>query len=155
MPARENTRSIEIPESTDLRRRHHRDLVQRLLDRATCLPAPDLALLRAAYDDGRSAVEIAAMLGTEPRAIRRRLRRLAQRVLSEEFLFVLRHRDSWDSARRNIATACLLHGRSIRQTARELGLSLYTVRRHYLAILALFEAAAGRPARGPVLTRLG
>jgi DNA-directed RNA polymerase specialized sigma24 family protein len=135
------TRTFNPGESTDLRRRRRRDLVERLLERATCLPVRDLALLQAAYHDGRSAVELSMLTGTDVRSLRRQLRRLAERVLSQEFLFVLRHRDSWPPTRRRVATACILHGRPLRCASRELGISLHTVRQHYTAVVALFEAA--------------
>lgn len=132
------------PSTSDLRRNNRRDLVERLLDRATCLPPADLALLRAAYHDGRSASELAILLGADARGIRRRIRRLSDRVLSQQFLFVLRHRDSWPPTRRNVATAMILHGCSQRQATRELKLTLYTVRKNYLEVLALYETASSR-----------
>jgi DNA-directed RNA polymerase specialized sigma24 family protein len=128
--------------ATDLRRKRQREIVERMLERASCLPPPDLALLRAAYEDGRSAVELALLLGHDPRSLRRKLKRLSARVMSPEFLFVLRHRERWSPLRRKVATACILHGQSQRSAAQTLKLSLHTVRRNHLAVLAMYEAAS-------------
>jgi DNA-directed RNA polymerase specialized sigma24 family protein len=168
------TTRIAAAETTwggDLRRSQRREAVQVLLDRAQAaeLPSEQVALLRAAYADGRSAIEIAALVSAAsidpthaadaprdptiprvsatPRAIRRRLRRLSRRVMSPQFIFVLRHRDTWPPSRRRVATACVLHGLSLRQAAASLRLSLYTVRRHHDAIGALFESVTRTPIR--------
>jgi DNA-directed RNA polymerase specialized sigma24 family protein len=67
--------------------------------------------------------------------------------MSPQFIYVLRQRDEWTPTRRRVATACLLHGLSLRQAAAALHLSLYTVRRHQDAIIALFESATTRRSR--------
>lgn len=137
------SRPFDPAVEADLRRRRQRDMVEHLLDRAACLPPDDLALLRAVYADGRTAVELAALMRCDARALRRRIRRLVERLLSPRFLFVLRHRDGWSATRKRVATACVLHGRSLREAAAELRLSLHTVRRHLDAVNALFETIMG------------
>ena len=116
------------------------DSAEHILRRAEFLPAPDRALLTAALRDGRTAQELAILLGTNPRAIRRRLRRLSRHVLSDRFVFVMRHRDSWPATRRRIATACILERRPIRQTAVDFRTSLYNVRKQLDAVAALLDA---------------
>lgn len=146
--------------AVDLRRAHRRGHVETMITRAESAPIPpeELSLLRAAYVDGRTAIEIASIAlaasasapptrAPSSRAVRRRLRTIARRVTSPLFLFVLRHRDTWPPARRKVANACVLQGLSLRETARMLGLSLYNVRRHHGAILALFESIAHAPMR--------
>jgi DNA-binding NarL/FixJ family response regulator len=133
------TRVLQREREPDLRRKHAEELVERLLQRAVCLPAADLALLRAVYRDGHSTVELARVLGSEPRHLRRRLRQVAARVLSPEFIYVLRHRDSWPPERSRVATACILHGKTFRQAARELKRSVYTVRMQYREVMAAME----------------
>jgi DNA-binding CsgD family transcriptional regulator len=138
-------------DETDLRRHHRRDMVATLVDRAQAakLPPEDMALLRAAYGDGRTAVELAHLLAgasrtprgrDDARSIRRRIRRLAQRIMSPRFVFVMRHRDTWPATRRRVAELCILQGHSLRDASKELGITLHTVRRHHEAIQALFEA---------------
>jgi DNA-directed RNA polymerase specialized sigma24 family protein len=135
----------EPDQLTDRRFVHRRDLTESLARLAEDLPPADRALIRAVYADGKSAVEVGRLSGTDPRAVRRRIRRLARRVLSPEYLFVLRHRDRWPAARRKVAVACILHGRSMRDASRELRIPLYTVRRHCEAVLAAFETLAKDP----------
>jgi DNA-directed RNA polymerase specialized sigma24 family protein len=136
----------------DLRRRVTEEVVDRLLERATCLPLTDRALLRAVYRDRQSTVELARLLGSAPRQVRRRLRRLVARVLSPEFIFVLRHRESWPRLRAEVATACILEGKSLRQAARDLDRSLTSVRSAHREVLAGFEmsfSGTGVPPAAP------
>lgn len=135
------SRMLNPAEACDLRRRRRRDLVERLVDRAQWLPAEDRTLVESVYQDGRTVSDLASLLGANPRTLRRRLRRLTRRLLSPQFVFVVAHRDRWPSTRRRVAEACVLHGRSLRETARELRLSLHCVRRHHDAVTALFQDA--------------
>jgi DNA-binding Lrp family transcriptional regulator len=96
----------------------------------------------AALDQGLTARKIAALFGIDPRSVRRRLRRLTRRVLSDRFAFVMRHRETWPASRRRIATACILQGRPIRAAAVELKTSLYNVRKQLDAVSALLDAFA-------------
>jgi DNA-binding Lrp family transcriptional regulator len=117
-----------------------RDSAEHILRRAEFLPERDRTLLMAALSEGRTARELAALLGTTPRSVRRRLRRLSGHVLSDRFVFVMRHRDSWPASRRRIATACVLQRTSIRQAAVDLRTSHYNVRKQLDAVAALLEA---------------
>lgn len=128
--------------AADLRRRRRREIVEQILDRSAMLPPADRTLMRTIFEDGRSVAEIAALAGkADPRALRRRVRRLVRRVLSNRFLFVMRNRDRWGATRRNVATVCVIHGLSIREAAAELGISLHAVRRQREAVDALYDAA--------------
>jgi transposase len=120
--------------------------VDRLLMRADHLVQEERALIRALYMDGRSSREVAELIGADPRSVRRRARRIAMRVLSPEFTFVLRQREQWGPTRRRIATVVVLQGKSMRQAAAMLELSLHTVRHHFHAVAALFEAAQAKEA---------
>lgn len=135
--------------STDLRRRDTRHAAERILERAAAanLPSDDLAILRAVYRDGLAAADVARLQAdpdrrhdADPRPVRRRVRRLTQRILSPLFLFVLHHREHWPDARRRVAEALVLKGKSMRDTSEELGLTLYAIRRHHDVIHALFDA---------------
>lgn len=128
-------------EATDLRRRRRREIAQVLIERSEWLLPADRALVRTVYEEGMSAREAAALTGESVRAIRRRLRGLVRRMLSPRFEYVLRHRDGWPPTRRRVATACVLQGRTMRQAAEDLRLTLHPVRRHMAAIDVLVEEA--------------
>ena len=134
-------------EATDLRRRHRRDMVDRVLAAAAHLPDEDRLLVEAVYRDGRSVVDLATISGAEPRTLRRHIRRLIARVLSPRYAFVALHAPDWSPTRRRVASACVLAGRSLRAASADLSLSLHAVRRHHDAVNALYEATvfAGRP----------
>ncbi len=125
----------------DLRRKQRREWADLVVERAASLDPADAAVLRAVYGDGRPIKELAAMLGVPPRAMSRRIHRLVRRVMSPPFEFVVRFAHNWTSERRRVAFSIVVRGMPLRQTAAEVGLSLYEVRRHYAAVMALVEAA--------------
>lgn len=124
----------------DRRRRQGRDLAETLVARAEHLLPEDRALLNAIYRDGASAREIATLTGVSPKSVRLRIRKLAQRALDPRFAFVLVYQNNWAPTRRKVATEHVLHGLPLRETAKRLNLTLYTVRRHADAIRVMFEA---------------
>jgi DNA-directed RNA polymerase specialized sigma24 family protein len=128
--------------SIDLRRAQSRALAEQIVRRADFLPPHDRQLLLAVYSQGNTAVDLARLMRQDPRALRRRIRRLVRRVLSSRFCYVASHKDEWTTSRRRVAIACVLQGCSLRLASKELGLSLHAVRRHFDAVLALCEAAA-------------
>lgn len=117
-------------------RRDLNDLVAR---RAQLLDPPDRALLLAALDRGCSIHDLAAMIGESPRAVRRRVRNLTRRVLSQRFDFVARNHHSWPAVRQRIAVACILHGRPVKDAAAQTGTSYYNARKQLEAIQTLLE----------------
>lgn len=126
----------------DLRRRRRRDIVEQIVRRADWLPRDDRTILCAIYEDGRSVTEVAQLRGDDPRRLRRHVRRLVQRIMSPKYLFVAAHKGAWTPTRRRVAEACVLHGLSLRGAAERLQLTHHTVRHHYHAVNALFEAAS-------------
>jgi DNA-directed RNA polymerase specialized sigma24 family protein len=89
--------------------------------------------------------------------MRRRIRRLTQRLLSPKFEFVMRYLDPadqaersrlglpcWPPRRRQVALHAVVLGRSLRGTAAALGVTMHAVRREMQAINALFEARPDR-----------
>jgi DNA-directed RNA polymerase specialized sigma24 family protein len=143
--ARQPRRAEPATDFTDRRMTFRRELTDSIATLAEGLPPDDHALIRALYADGKSAVELARLAGKDPREVRRRARRLVKRILSPEYLFVLRTRHRWPAPRRSVAVACILHGRPQREVAAELRVPLYTVRRHCEAIHAALETL-GAPA---------
>lgn len=85
------------------RRRGGRASHALILKGAEFLPAPDRALLKAVFQDGRSAAELARLNPhIKPRALSYRVRLLARRTLSPEFAFVTAHRRRWGRTRRKV-----------------------------------------------------
>lgn len=124
----------------DLRRLRVREWAEELVARANHLPGPDRALIYAVYDTGLPISQIAAKNGHAARTLRRRVRALASRMASPEYRFVARQRRRWTQIRRAVGTTCFLNGKSQRDAAKELNISLYTVRKHHAAIVAQCEA---------------
>ena len=125
----------------DLRRRSVRDEAETLVDRAAWALPEDRRLIEAVYREGMPARAVAELRGEKAEQVRRRLRRVVRRLLSEEFVFVLRERDGWPQERRRVATACVLQGRSMRDAAKHLKVSFQEVRKQMQVVDALFEAA--------------
>lgn len=140
---------MDVTDAADLRRKRRRAVAEELVERAEHLLPPDRALIRAVYHDGQTAAEIARLQGVSPRRVRSRLRRLIARMASPDFLVVARDRHAWPPTRRRVATAVVLQGLSMRETAIRLRLSLHAVRRHMEQIRALVEASQTR-ARSPL-----
>lgn len=130
-------RLLDFDEAADLRRRRGGEVSDIVIRRAEWLRPDERALLHAIYGDGMTASRVAELSALDARVVRRRVRQLVYRCLSELFVFVLREREGWSTRRRQVATACVLHGRSMRDAARELGVSLHTVRREMEAVRAL------------------
>lgn len=127
-------------QASDLRRRRGRELVDTLVERSAYLPQDERELVLAVYRDNRKITEVAALLNLPPRRLRARVRRLIKRLLDPRFAFVARHREQWPRTRRRVATMRFLFGRTMRQTAADLGLTLHQIRQHEAAVHALHEA---------------
>ena len=136
-----------MDEVTDLRRRRTRELAEIVVDHASELMPDDRAVIQAIYRDGLTARDVAELRHEPARRVRGRVRRLVGRVLSDRFLFALRFRDQWPTRRRRVAKACVLEGRSMREGADHLRMSLHEVRREMVVINALYASASDRPGR--------
>jgi DNA-directed RNA polymerase specialized sigma24 family protein len=126
-----------------------RDHAEQLAALARHLPPADRDIVLAVYECGLSVAALARAAGRDPRVLRGRLRRLALRLASAPFRFVLAHQHEWPARRRRVAALIVLHGHSERATAARLGLSLHHVRREIDRVRALVEqdALAHRAAR--------
>ncbi|MEM0982368.1 MAG: hypothetical protein AAGI17_00295 [Planctomycetota bacterium] len=127
-------------EASDLRRRRDRELIETIVLRAVVLEPDDRELMLAIYRDNRRISEIAALLSVPPRRLRARVRRIIKRVLDPRFAFVARNREQWPTTRRRIATLRVLYGRTLRETAAQLELTIHQIRRAEDIIAALFAA---------------
>jgi DNA-directed RNA polymerase specialized sigma24 family protein len=63
-----------------------------------------------------------------------------------EYQYVASRLESLAATRRRVGEACFLHGLSIREASRTLGLTYYVVRRHRQAIVTCVEAILHQPA---------
>lgn len=125
----------------DLRRRRHRDAVESVVSRAGWLRTDERGMVNAIFERGQSTVELAGMIGVRPREVRRRMHRIVKRTQDPLFVFVALNRAAWPDGMRRVATACVLHGRPLREAAHELGMSYHEVRRDRAAVEALFAAS--------------
>jgi hypothetical protein len=143
------------PVTHDTRRATAQDQAKRLVRLADFLPVSERMLVKAVYEEGKPVAGVAAMAGRDARAVRRSLSRLVRRVLAPEFAFVVVNREKWEAPRRNVATACLVEGLSIRLAAKRLRISPHVVRRVREAVSEMARAApvrvgTQRPANGSV-----
>lgn len=126
---------------TDQRLKGRARLADVVGDRCDALPPEDAALLRAVFVLGQPMTQVSRLTGRPLHQIRTRVRRLVRRVMSREYVLVVRARRGWTATRRSVGEACFLRGLSAKDAARELGLSPHRVRRHREAIVALAETA--------------
>ncbi|MCA9293780.1 MAG: hypothetical protein KDA20_08200 [Phycisphaerales bacterium] len=131
---------VNVTEAADLRRRRRRELAEVLVEHAQFILPMDRALIESIYRDGQTAQHVGALNAISPRAVRRRIRQLTERLLSPRFAYVLQHREQWPTIRRRIAVACALQGRTMRETSRHLRVSLHTVRKEMGIVDALLDA---------------
>lgn len=131
-------------EASDRRRRTTREFAEMVVSRSEWLLPADRALIRAVYEDDRPAAEAARLCGVRPDSIRRRMKTLIARMTTPAYALVATGRGSWPPKMRKVATACFLHGLTMRAAAEELEMSLHDVRRHRDAVQALVDEQAHR-----------
>lgn len=118
-----------LPATIDLRRhriREHSDEIARL---AAFLPEHERTPLLMVFRENKTTLEVAALLGKPVRQVRKDVRRLVQRVLSEPYRFVVENRDSWPTRRKRVATLIVVYGLRFREASAQSGDSLYALRR--------------------------
>lgn len=130
---------MQISQADQQGRVNQRRMIERLLEAAEHLQPAETAMVRAIYDRGMNCTEFARASGRSPSFVRRRLARLINRIKDPLFQFVIRESRHWPKRRATVAKAVVLHGRSQRETAEMLGLSLYEVRRQMQQIRVLRE----------------
>jgi hypothetical protein len=150
--------------SLDLRRKQRRELTELILGRAVWLDPPDRVLIESVYRHEQTVAQLATLVEEDPRRLRRRIRVLVRRLLSEDYARTvrrltrsfasegggagaaaegtkrLRRGSAWNEVRRKVAEECIVNGRSLREAARNLNLSLHCVRMHHAAVSAVIEA---------------
>ena len=123
-----NHRRLEPSEEAAQFLRARADIAKKLLDLAEYLPDQDRALLQGVYERGMRPIDFARAIRARPRTIRHRVRGLVERVTSPLFQFVATQPRAWTNQRRIIAELTILRGKSQRDVAHRLGLSLHRVR---------------------------
>ncbi len=134
-----NHAGVDFEEQPDLRRKMATRLTECVYDAAPFLSEQDRELALGITVRGQKASSFAATFGKSPRQIRLHARRLLRRIVSSECRFSIRLLANKSSiagtaTRRNIARECFVHGVSIRDAAKKLGLTIHTVRSHVAAI---------------------
>jgi DNA-directed RNA polymerase specialized sigma24 family protein len=133
--------------SLDMRRKHRRAMVTRILDAADHLPPDERQLLMAIYGRGTAVSEAAAMLGTPERQLRRRVRALVRRVCDPAFDAAVRLSPELPRQFRQVARMTCVEGLPMRQVALRLGISYHSVRKQCDAFRALTQAPTPRPTK--------
>ncbi len=134
-----NHRRLEPSEEAAEYLKARADIAFKLLDLAEYLPEEDRVLLQAVYDRGMRPIDFARAIRARPRTIRHRVRGLMERVSSPLFQFVAAQQGAWPIQRRLIAELTVFRGRSQREVARRLGISLHHVRQELIRISAQCE----------------
>lgn len=136
-PGRAMSSEMDRVGTTDIVRpadRVGRSLGERLLRRATYLRGSDRQLLQDTFGRGLTVGEIAAQRGLHHATVQRRVRRLVRHLSSDRFSYVMVHVSAWPEERARIARLRYLQRRSLREVAREAGVSMYRVRAHCRAV---------------------
>ncbi len=122
-------------------RLRRRASAEEVLSRAHLLEATDRRVIEAIYGSGRTAAEVARVLGLPARKVSGRVRGVVKRLCSRECTLVQSMKSRWPETRRAVAVACFVHGLSIRRASERLGISFHSARQHYAAVRAILEAA--------------
>lgn len=138
-PLTAHIRSMALDAAADLRRVPDRDTIETLLQRARYLMPEDGAILIACYQDGLRISDLANLRQISIRTMRRHIKRLAIRIISPIFEYVMLYESSWPATRARIARAVYLQGQSLRAVADSLHMSLHIVRRQAQCIRAIYE----------------
>lgn len=105
------------------------------------LPPSERELVYSVFQHGRPLRELAKLLRLSDESLRRRLRRLIARISTPEFAFVALRRGEWPASLRDVATAIVIEGKSLRATQRDLRISMHAVRTLRQRALAMARGA--------------
>lgn len=104
------------------------------MHRACFLDPPDRALLEQVFDKGVTPGDLAKAAGLHERSIQRRVRSLLRRLADPGVEYILRTHTEWPGELGDVALVLYVRGRSMRETADELNISLHKVR-HYASVI--------------------
>lgn len=133
--------------TTMTRRQRWRAGIDRLLERSELLPQEERELINAVFRNGTSVVRLAKLSGrpSEARRLRRRIRLIVERALSDGFAGMARslsrgEAGDWPRTRKRVGELLYIEGKTLRQAAVELRRSVHWVRAHRAALEAIFES---------------
>jgi len=132
-------RSIRLPRNDEV-----------LMGRAELLLPEDRLLVEAVLVRSQPTKTVAWMTGMPPRTVRRRIHRLSKRLTSRRFLNAARSLPYLDPDNARLARLHFCAGMSHRDLARELGVSVHTIRRRLDRIgaqIAMFTRTTAAPGR--------
>jgi len=89
---------------------------------------------------GQTAASVARLMGLSPRTVRDRLRRIVRRLAGRRFRMTIRAIPYLAPAEAKLAAVRFCQGRTLRQTAEEMGLGFHAARRQCDAVWAQVQA---------------
>ena len=107
--------------------RHHAETI---LSLAQHLTQEDRLLIEQVYRHGVPAAHLAKLAGTPSRVMHRRIASLVRRMRDPLFRYVAGHLELLPQDTRATARRVVLQGQSLRQSAKQTGLSLHHTRKH-------------------------
>ena len=132
-----------------------RDLAERLVMLAPHLPPNERALVESVFGDGKTCVDLARLIGRNPRSVRAQLARITARMSQPLFAWVVLHESSLPRALRTIARDCILHGKSVADVARAHNIPYHQARQMRQALITLARTRVIGPAAAPPASPCG
>ena len=126
-----------VPDQTLQRRVRLRRRAERLRRLAVHLNPTDRQLIDDLNHHGLSLRQIAEHRATSPAALHRRARQLLRRMAQPEFRWLAEHADLLPARTRKLAASVVHDGRSLRDAARTLHVSVHRVRQALATLKAL------------------
>ncbi len=105
------------------------DRVDILRLRARLLTGRDRAIMTMYLDKGNSIVQIARVAGVTEAVMSRRVRRLMARLIDNEFILCLQHRDVFNPIELGVAKDFFLVGLSLSVISESRSISVYRIRK--------------------------
>jgi len=112
--------------------------------RAEHLLQADRDLVETVLVEGQPVEVVARMKGMSKRAMRHRLRRLARRLVSRDFVRAMRAMEYLDPQDAYVAKKLFCEGMSQRKLAAKLGLTTHALRQRIYQVRARIDVIAGR-----------
>ncbi len=111
-----------------------REAAEVILGRAEFLDEVDRVLLEQVLDKGVLMRQIALLSGKSVRSVQKRVEVLSKRLIDPGVVYVIRHHGRWTRAMGKVALNVWVRKRTLRETARVMGMSLHQVRRAVEAV---------------------